>query len=161
MPRTVLLHEGLTRSVIGAFFDVYNTLGFGFLEHVYVAALSRELQDRGHEVGREVSIPILYKGEEIARQRLDMIVDRTLVIETKSTRTLHDGAERQVANYLRATRLEVGLLLHFGPRPKFHRVVCSNVERPNPKTEGPRNPLLPPHPRNPPVVVGSGNELEA
>jgi GxxExxY protein len=121
-----LIHDKLTYSVIGAFYDVYYTLGYGFLEHVYVAALTRELRSRNHDIGREVSVPVLYKGEEVARQRLDMIVDRRVVIETKSTRTLHDGSVRQVENYLRATSLELGLLLHFGPQPRFYRVICSN-----------------------------------
>jgi len=71
---------------------------------------------------------------EVARQRLDMIVDQQLVIEIKSTRTLHDGSVRQVENYLRATRLELGLLLHFGPQPKFYRVICSS-----PAARGPQH----------------------
>jgi GxxExxY protein len=75
----------------------------------------RELRTRNHEIRREVSVPVLYKGEEVARQRLDIIVDQQLVVEVKSTRTLHDGSVRQVENYLRGTRLELGLLLHFGP----------------------------------------------
>jgi GxxExxY protein len=158
MPRTRLIHDGLTHSVIGAFFDVYNTLGFGFLEHVYVAALTRELRNRGHEIGREVSVPVFYKGEEVARQRLDIIVDRTLVIETKSTQSLHEGAVRQVANYLRATSLELGLLLHFGPHPKFYRVICTNPETVSTKHSLPRHPQFPPHPRNPSVIVASGND---
>jgi GxxExxY protein len=158
MARLELIHERLTFSVIGAFFEVYHTLGFGFLEHVYVASLTRELHDRGHSVGREVSVPVMYKGEEVSRQRLDVIVDETLVVETKSTRTLHEGAARQVANYLRATNLEVGLLLHFGPHPRFYRVICTN-----PATRGTNNPLprvppLPRAPRNPSVIVTSGNE---
>jgi GxxExxY protein len=158
MPRTKLIHDRLTHSVIGAFFDVYNTLGFGFLEHVYVAALTRELHNRGHEVGREVSIPVIYKGEEVARQRLDMIVDRKLVVETKSTQNLHGSAVRQVANYLRATSLELGLLLHFGPQPKFYRVICTNPVGRDPKTPLPRDPQFPPHPRDPSVSVASRNE---
>lgn len=126
MKRTKLIHDKLTYSVIGAFYEVYYTLGYGFLEHVYVAALTRELRSRKHDIGREVSVPVLYKGEEIARQRLDMIVDQRVVIEIKSTRTLHDGSVRQVENYLRATSLELGLLLHFGPQPRFYRVISSN-----------------------------------
>ena len=121
-----LIHEELTRSVIGAVFEAYNTLGFGFLEHLYVMALERELLARGHRVSREVSVPVFYKGEELARQRLDMIVDAKLVVEVKSAWEVHRAATRQLYNYLRATNLEVGLLLHFGPRPKFYRLVCQN-----------------------------------
>jgi GxxExxY protein len=119
----MLIEEELTHSVIGAFYEVYNILGFGFLEHLYVMALERELRDRGHHVAREVAVRVLYKGAELGTQRIDMIVDHRLLIETKSTPELHQGASRQVYNYLRATDLEVGLLLHFGPRPKFYRTI--------------------------------------
>lgn len=124
MARGELIEERLTQSVIGAFYDVYNALGFGFLEHVYVMALERELLDRGHIVAREVWIPVHYKGIELTKQRLDMLVDDRLVVEAKATRQLPPVAERQVNNYLRATQLQVGLLLHFGEKPGFHRVVC-------------------------------------
>lgn len=129
MIKEKLLEEKLTRSVIGAFFDVYNALGFGFLEHLYVLALERELVARGHRVAREVVVRVSYKGEELGIQRLDMIVDERLVIETKATLELHKVAVRQVYNYLRATNLDVGLLLHFGPEPKFYRVVCQSGQK--------------------------------
>jgi hypothetical protein len=87
-----------------------------------------------------------------------MIVDRKLVVETKSTQSLHEGAVRQVSNYLRATSLELGLLLHFGPRPKFYRVICTNLEMPSTKIPPPLDPPFPPHPRNPSVAVASRNE---
>jgi GxxExxY protein len=123
MPERELIEEQLTESVIGAFYEVYNTLGYRFLEQVYLAALERELLARGHAIGREVWVPVHYKGEEISRQRLDMIVDERLVVEVKSTQEVHKSAPRQVYNYLRATRLQVGLLLHFGPEPAFYRLV--------------------------------------
>lgn len=158
MARTKLIQDRLTYSVIGAFYEVYYALGFGFLEHVYIAPLIRELRNRGHALGREVSVPVFYKGEEIARQRLDMIVDRNLVVEVKSTRELHEGAVRQLANYLRATNLELGLLLHFGPKPRFHRVICTNPVARDPKDPCPRVPPLPRVPRNRSVSVAGGNE---
>lgn len=123
-----LIEEALTHSVIGAFFEVYNTLGFGFLEHIYVMALQRELIARGHRVAREVGVSVMYKGEELGNQRLDMVVDAKLVVETKSTYELHKAAQRQVYNYLRATGLEVGLLLHFGPEPRFYRLISRASE---------------------------------
>ena len=153
MGRTKLIHEGLTHSVIGAFLEVYYTLGHGFLERVYVTSLTRELLDRGHEVGLEVSVPVFYKGEEVARQRLDMIVDNKLVVEVKSTRLLHEGAVRQVANYLHATRLELGLLLHFAARPKFYRVINTNPS--GERAPFPRVPSIPCVPRNPSAIVAS------
>lgn len=121
-----LLHERLTHSVIAAFYEVYNTLGCGFLENLYMAALERELLQRGHKVSRELSVRVTYKGEALGAQRLDMVVDEVLVVEAKSTHVLHPSASRQLYNYLRATNLELGLLLHFGPRPQFYRVICEN-----------------------------------
>ena len=123
MSPTRLLEERLTHSVIGAFYQVYNAFGFGFLEHVYTLALERELRARGHMVGREVYVPVYYKGEELTRQRIDMLVDETLIVEAKATAMLHRSASRQVYNYLNATRLQVGLLLHFGLEPAFYRLI--------------------------------------
>ena len=124
-----LVEEQLTASIIGAFYEVYNTLGFGFLEHIYVMALERELITRGHHVARQVGVRVMYKGEELASQRLDMIVDGKVVVETKSTLDLHKAARRQVYNYLKATNLEVGLLLHFGPVACFYREIRSNPKK--------------------------------
>ena len=73
---------------------------------------------------------MLYKGEELTRQRIDMLVDGRLIVETKATMTLHKSASRQVYNYLCATRLEVGLLLHFGPAPAFFRLVRTRGDVP-------------------------------
>jgi GxxExxY protein len=133
-----LIEWQLTESVIGAFYEVYNLLGFRFLEQVYLAALERELRARDHVVGREVWVPVFYKGEIIARQRIDMIVDGKLVVEVKSTHDLHKSAPRQVYNYLRATTLQVGLLLHFGPDPAFHRLV--HTEHPKGKDRSEHSP---------------------
>ena len=121
--RGELLHEQLTHSVIGAFFEVYNTLGFGFLEQVYVRALAIELRQRGHVVDLEGSTSVSYKGIQVGWQRLDMVVDGVLVVEIKSTMELHSAARRQLLNYLCATRLELGLLLHFGPKARFYRLI--------------------------------------
>jgi GxxExxY protein len=126
MEKEVLLEEALTRSVIGASYEVYSNLGFGFLEHLHLSALERELQHRGHRVQRELPVRIMYKGGELGMQRLDMVVDDLLIVEGKSTRLLPDFASRQLYNYLSCTQFEVGLLLHFGPKPSFHRAVYEN-----------------------------------
>jgi GxxExxY protein len=118
-----LIEERLTHSAIGAFFDVYNTLGYGFLEQVYTLALERELVARRHRIAREFWVPVLYKGDELCKQRLDMVVDDKLIIEIKATPDLAKAASRQLYNYLRASMLSVGLLFHFGPEPKFYRLV--------------------------------------
>jgi len=120
-----------TSAIVGAFYEVYNGLGYGFMESLYMAALERELRERGHRVGREVYVSVNYRGVELGRQRLDMAVNEKVVVEAKATEILHPNASRQLFAYLRATRLEVGLLLHFGPRPRFHRVVCLNGSPPN------------------------------
>lgn len=122
----ILLQEKLTHSIIGAFYQVYNNLGFGFLEHLYVTALERELRARGHRVDRELSVRVMYKGEELGSQRLDIVVDDLVIVEAKAAGTLQKIAPRQLYNYLRATNLEVGLLLHFGPEPKFYRLYYEN-----------------------------------
>jgi GxxExxY protein len=123
-----LIEERLTRSIIGAFFDVYNALGFGFLEQIYARAMEQELRARGHRVAREVSVVVRYRGEAVGVHRLGMVVDK-LVIETKTSPALHPQSWRQVYSYLRATELEVGLLLHFGQEPRFHRVIHQRARR--------------------------------
>ena len=126
MRKSVLLQREATHTIIGAFFEVYNTLGYGFLEHVYSLAIERELVARGRAVAREVSLPITYKGAFLTNHRADLIIDEKVVVEIKSTEVLPPHTRRTVLNYLRATRLEVALILHFGPEAKFYRLVCSN-----------------------------------
>jgi GxxExxY protein len=121
-----LLEPEATSHVIGAFFDVYNHLGFGFFEHIYAEALHRELQKRERAVQRECIVEIWYRGDRLARQRVDMIVDNKVLVEIKSTPVLPSTAQRQLLNYLRATTLQVGLLLHFGPEPRFYRKIHSD-----------------------------------
>lgn len=143
--REPLLEAELTKSIIGAFYTVYRVLGFGYLEGVYAAALESELSKRGHRVAREVLVPVYYLGDLIAYQRLDMLVDDRVIVELKAAEHLPPIAERQLANYLRCTSLEIGLLLHFGPEPKFRRVVHSRAHKqplpaPNPRSSAPRPP---------------------
>ena len=128
MAKGELYLERLTHAVIGAFFEVYNELGFGFLEQIYINALAVELRRRGHMVDLQVRSCVTYKEVEVGTQRLDMVVDRSLVIEVKSTTDLHSSARRQLLNYLCATRLELGLLLHFGPKARFYRLISQRKE---------------------------------
>lgn len=123
---TAMIERDRTEQIIGAFFDVYNNLGFGFLESAYVNALCLELQRRGVQYEREVAIEVQYLGVPIGRYRVDVIVDGRVLVEVKSTKNLTEADTRQVLNYLKATNLEVGLLLHFGPSPKFHRLLYTN-----------------------------------
>src|SRR6476620_5354639 len=136
-----LIEEQLTGSIIGAFFEVYNTPGFGFLEHIYVMALERELIDMGHHVSREMAVNVIYKGEQLANQRMDMVVDGKVVVETKSSLELHKTARRQLYNYLKATNMELGLFPHFGERAAFYRVIRSNPKKDPLNPEPPQNPF--------------------
>ena len=117
-----LLHEKLTHSIIGGFLETHRELGPGFPEGIYVSGLERELRARGHKVAREVAVRVYFKGQPLAWLRLDMLVDEKIIIEAKAHPVPPLGAIEQLRGYLRATRLEVGLLLHFGPRPRFQRV---------------------------------------
>jgi GxxExxY protein len=121
-----LLSPELTEAVIGSFYDVHRQLGFGFREYIYDLALERDLVAKGHRVEREVSVMVFFRGEPLARQTLDMIIDQKLVIEIKSTEFLRPNATSQLFSYLHATNLELGLLLHFGREPKFYRVLYEN-----------------------------------
>jgi GxxExxY protein len=118
-----LFERETTHHVIGAFCEVYNTLGYGFLENVYRDALELELTDRERIVRKEVFVPVWYKRSLISRQRVDLIVDEKVVVEIKSTEFLPHDSPRQLRNYLQATTFEVGMLLHFGPKARFYRLV--------------------------------------
>ncbi|MEO8578253.1 MAG: GxxExxY protein [Gemmatimonadales bacterium] len=124
-----LIEEELSRSLIGAFYEVYNELGYGHSESVHAKGLYRELKSRGHSVACEKSFSIDYKGEFLCRERLDMVVDDKLIIEIKSTEVLPPTAVRQLQNYLRCTEFEIGLLLHFGPEPRFYRRFLPNSQK--------------------------------
>jgi GxxExxY protein len=149
-----LAHERITKEIIGAFFEVYNTLGYGLLESVYKAALVMELKLRGLEVACEVSILVYYKGVAIAWQRADQVVENVLIVEVKSTRRLAPAAARQLFSYLSATRFEVGLLLHFGPKPRSYRLYSPN------RNEDPTCTLEPPVPRSQPDSKAVSEEPE-
>jgi len=127
-----LVARDITREIIGAFYEVYNTLGYGFLEAVYTRAMVLELRRRGLRVEREVWIAVFYKGEQVGSYRADMLVESCVVVENKATVALSKSDRDQLLNYLRGSRLEVGLLLHFGPRPTFQRVVAENARSSDP-----------------------------
>ena len=119
--------------MIGAFYEVYNALGHGFLESVYAAAMGRELRRRGLIVEREVHVVVRYKGDPVGHFRADMLVASRLVVELKATASTVPADRRQLLNYLRATDLELGLLLSFGHRPTFCRVIATNHAESDPR----------------------------
>jgi GxxExxY protein len=117
----------VTKAVIGAAFDVANTLGCGFLEKVYENALAIELRRRDHHVGQQQEVDVWYKGERVGFYQADLIVDDRVVVELKSVTSLEKVHRAQCLNYLRATRMETGLVINFGrPRLEIQRVVSSS-----------------------------------
>ena len=124
--RPDLFEERLTHSIIGSFFDVYNYFGFGLLESVYANALAEDLRAKGHKVDREVSVAVYYKGKIIGWHRVDMLVDDKVAVENKASERLPRATQQQILTYLNATRLEIGLILHFGLTPKFYRFISTN-----------------------------------
>lgn len=124
------LFEGaLSRSVIGAFFEVYNEMGHGFTEILHAKGMQAELQWRGHSVAREVCVPVYLKGWVLGDQRIDMVVDDKLIVEIKSSQRLPKSTGRQLYNYLRCTDIEVGLILHFGLKADFFRQIVTNDKK--------------------------------
>jgi len=118
--------DPLTQSVIGAFYEVSSELGYGFLEAVYRRALVIALVDRGHGVCTESSIPVSFRGQPVGDYRADLLVDGRLLVEVKVGAGLAAAHRAQLLNYLRATDVEVGLLVNFGPRLTFERLVFAN-----------------------------------
>lgn len=118
-----LLEAERVHSIVGGFLAVYNYFGYGLSERVYGGALAYELRERGHEVVQELSVAVRYKGQHVAAQRLDMVIDHKIIVENKATEKLCPADRMQMINYLHATTFEVGLLLHFGPLPRFERYV--------------------------------------
>ena len=116
-----LIEGETTGEIINAFFEVYDRLGYGFVELPYCDALELELLERRQIVQREFPAPLFYKNIHLRDYRLDFVVNRKVVVEAKAGESLPKGSLRQLNNYLRATGFEVGLLLHFGLEPKFYR----------------------------------------
>jgi len=127
--RITLKHSELTDAVLGVFFRVYNELGYGFLESVYEEALAIALGECGFHVERQAPVPVWYHGHKIGDFKADLIVNRMLLLELKSARRLEPVHEAQTLNYLKATEIELALLLNFGPRPEFRRLLFDNERK--------------------------------
>ncbi len=120
-------HANLTAEIIEAFYKVYNSLGFGFLERVYENALFIELRNRGLKVEKQRCIKVFYMEEVVGNYFADLTVNDTIVIELKASKSLCEKHELQLVNYLKATEMEVGLLLNFGKKPEVKRKIFSNI----------------------------------
>ncbi len=120
------LHSELTDKIIKAYYKVYNTLGYGFLEKVYENALFFELRNMGLFVEKQRRIKVYYIEQKVGDYFADLIVEEKVIIELKATEALCEDHEFQLINYLKATEIEVGLLLNFGKSPEFKRKIFSN-----------------------------------
>lgn len=126
-----LLHEDLTDSIIKTFFDVYNELGYGFLEKVYQNSLFIELKNRGFKVEAQKQIKVYYKNVAVGQYYADLVVNDLIILELKAAEGIIKEFEFQLINYLKATEIEVGLLLNFGMKPEFRRKVFKNSRKNN------------------------------
>ena len=123
------LHSEITEVIIGAFYDVYNTLGYGFLEKVYENALVLELAERGLSSKQQQPINVFYKNVQVGNYFADIVVENSVIIELKAAENIIVQHEFQLINYLKATEIEIGLLMNFGKKPQFKRKIFTNERK--------------------------------
>ena len=123
------MHSEITEKIIKAFYEVYNELGSGFLESVYEAALSIVLKEYGLMVECQKEIPVIFRGQNLGLFRADLVINDKVILELKAAKTLSPVHEAQLLNYLKATDIEVGLLINFGQKPSFKRFVFENSRK--------------------------------
>lgn len=124
-----LKHKELTRKIIGVFYEVYNELGHGFLESVYQKSLILALTEAGLMVHSPVDIPVWFRGRQVGDFEADVLVERCVLLELKAVHSIHSSHQAQLLNYLRATDIEIGVLLNFGVKPEFKRLVYDNLRK--------------------------------
>ena len=126
-----MLHGDITELIIKAFYKVYNTLGYGFLEKVYENAMRIELSKMGLNVLQQKNIKVFYEEDQIGEYFADLFVDDLIIVELKAAENICEEHEAQLLNYLKATDIEVGLLLNFGKEPRFKRKYFTNDKKKN------------------------------
>ena len=126
---TDLRHFELTQKIIAVFYEVYNELGHGFLESVYQKSLILALKDVGLIVQSPIEIPVWFRGHQVGDFEGDVLVEKCVLLELKAARTLDSAHKAQLLNYLRATEIEIGLLLNFGVKPEFKRLIYDNPRK--------------------------------
>ena len=126
---TELLHAETTDKILGCFYRVGNKMGHGFLESVFHRAMFHELTKAGLTVRSKVSLPVWYDGKMVGDFEADLIVEERVIIEVKAGRAIDPSGIAQLTNYLRASEIEVGLLLNFGPKLEFKRLVFENSRK--------------------------------
>lgn len=118
--------DALTERIIGVFYQVFNELGYGFAESVYCRAMAIALEQGGLQVGAEVAVPVSFRGENVGIFRCDLKVERKIILELKIADQISKAYEAQLLHYLKASLIEVGLILSFGESPKFFRIEFPN-----------------------------------
>ena len=119
----------LTDKIIKIFYRVYNKLGYGFLEKVYQNAMMIEFRRAGIPSVSQFPIKVVYEGEVVGEYYADILVDEKIILELKAAKRLSEENEAQLLNYLKATEIEVGLLLNFGPKPEIKRRAFDNLRK--------------------------------
>ena len=119
-------HQELTKEIIGIYYDVYNELGYGFLERVYQNAMLIELKKKGYQVEINKKLIVYYKKEVVGEYIPDIIINDLVILELKTVEYLIEIHENQILNYLKATECEIGLVLNFGKDPQFIRKIFTN-----------------------------------
>lgn len=122
-------HSEVTKGIIGAFYHVYNILGYGFLEKVYEKALAYELRKRGCKVVTQAPIKVYYDTVLVGEYFADLLVNDVVIVELKAAETIAPEHEAQLINYLKATEIEVGLVLNFGPKPQISRKIYETARQ--------------------------------
>lgn len=121
-----LLHRNLSDTILKIYFEVYNELGYGFLEKVYQNAMYFELKSQGYKVEAQKQIKVYYKSQLVGDYFADLLIEDSIILELKACECLMDDHKAQLLNYLKATELEIGLLLNFGTTPEFKRSIYTN-----------------------------------
>lgn len=124
-------HKDLTDIIIRGFYNVYNTLGQGFLESVYQKAMVIELRKLGLQVQPQARIGVFYQSQQVGSFITDILVNDLVIVELKAAKTLTDDHKAQLLNYLKGSQQEVGLLLNFGPKAEISRKVFDNDQKGN------------------------------
>jgi GxxExxY protein len=124
-----LKHAALTEKILKVFYQVYNELGFGFLESVCENSLAIGLTGAGMKVRQQVHIPVYFRGQQVGDFRCDLLVEEKVILEIKAVKAITPEHHAQTLNYLRATEVEVALILNFGEKPDFKRLVFDNARK--------------------------------
>lgn len=122
-------HQELTREIIKAAHNVHNELGHGFLEKVYHNAMVLELRKMGLDVASEKPISVYYDGQIVGEYFADIVVADKVILEIKAVQVLNAAYEAQLVNYLKATNIDVGLLLNFGESLEVKRKIFETARQ--------------------------------